>query len=134
MSGKTLKEERVPAPPDGGYGWIVLVASFFISFIIDGCMYSFGIVLPFIKDNFQETQEKINLLSSLNTGFLFCSGPIVAGLTNQLGIRPVVMGGAIVTALCYVGSAYSPSIYLVMVLYGVIGGLKFKLILKFQTT
>lgn len=28
MSGKSSKEERVPAPPDGGYGWVVLVASF----------------------------------------------------------------------------------------------------------
>lgn len=47
----------------------------------------------------------------------------MAGLTNQLGIRPVVMGGAIVTALCYVASAFSPSIYLVMISYGIIGGL-----------
>ncbi|RNA16714.1 monocarboxylate transporter 12-like [Brachionus plicatilis] len=134
MARKSLKEERVPAPPDGGYGWVVLVATFFIAFMVAGCMYSIGIILPDIKDHFKETQEKINLLSSLNTGFFFCSGPIVAGLANQLGIRPVVMGGAIVTALCYVASAYSSSVYLVMVLYGVIGGLKFKLILKFQTT
>ena len=37
-------------------------------------MYSIGIILPDIKDYFKETQEKVNLLSSLNTGFLFCSG------------------------------------------------------------
>ena len=28
MTGKGSKVERVPAPPDGGYGWIVLIASF----------------------------------------------------------------------------------------------------------
>ena len=46
----------------------------------------------------------------------------MSGLTAKLGIRPVVMGGAVITSLCYVLSAYSPSIYIIMVSYGVIGG------------
>ena len=85
-------------------------------------MYSFGIVLTDIKDYYGVSQEKANLLASLNTGFLFCSGPIVSGLSNQFGIRPVVMIGAIITSLMYVLSAYLPSIYYTMITYGVIGG------------
>ena len=50
-------------------------------------------------------------------------GPIVAGLSNQFGVRAVVMGGAIITSLCYVGCAFAPSIYYMMALYGVIGGI-----------
>ena len=49
-------------------------------------------------------------------------GPIVSGLSNQFGVRTVVMGGAIITSLCYVGCAFAPSIYYMMALYGVIGG------------
>ena len=45
-----------------------------ISFIIDGVMYSFGLVLARIQVEFEVTEEKTNWLSSLNTGFLFCSG------------------------------------------------------------
>ena len=37
-------------------------------------MYSFGIILGDIKTSFGVSQEKANLLASLNTGFLFCSG------------------------------------------------------------
>jgi MFS family permease len=33
------------------------------------------------------------------------------------------MGGAVVTALMYVASAFAPSIYLIMVTYGVVGGI-----------
>jgi len=53
---------------------------------------------------------------------LIIKGPIVSGLSNQFGVRTVVMGGAIITSLCYVGCAFAPSIYYMMALYGVIGG------------
>ena len=37
-------------------------------------MYSIGIVLGDIKKHYGVSQEIVNLLPSLNTGFLFCSG------------------------------------------------------------
>jgi MCP family monocarboxylic acid transporter-like MFS transporter 14 len=46
----------------------------------------------------------------------------VSSLANQFGIRPVVMVGAFVTALMYALSAFAPSIYYIMITYGVIGG------------
>jgi MFS family permease len=85
-------------------------------------MYSFGIILDEIKMNVAAEASTCNLLSSLNTGFLFCSGPIVAGLANQFGCRVVVMGGALVTAAMYIVTAFTSSVYVMMVAYGVIGG------------
>lgn len=93
---KKTSQTNVPKK-DGGYGWIVLFASFvcntqllilkltsqaseffflfkFVNFIMDGVMYSFGIILDEIKRTTQEKQEICNLLSGLNTGFLFSSG------------------------------------------------------------
>lgn len=35
-----------PTPPDGGWGWAVVFASFMINAIVDGFCYSFGILLP----------------------------------------------------------------------------------------
>ena len=86
-------------------------------------MYSFGLVLAEIKLEFNVTEEKTNWLNSLNTGFLFCSGPIVAGLANQFGCRVVVVGGAIVTSIMYAVTAFAPSVYVQMVSFGVIGGI-----------
>ncbi len=68
------EENYVSVAPDGGYGWVVLAASFFISFILDGIMYSFGVILQPIKAHYDATNEIANLLSCFNTGFLFCSG------------------------------------------------------------
>ena len=63
------------------------------------------------------------MIVSFNTGFLFCSGPIVAGLANQFGCRTVVMGGAVVTSLMYFLTVFAPNIYIIMVTYGIVGGL-----------
>ncbi len=37
-------------------------------------MYSFGVILDGIKADIHVNDETANLLSSFNTGFLFCSG------------------------------------------------------------
>ena len=39
-------------------------------------MYSFGIILTEIKNDFDATQGVVNLISALNTGFIFMSGMI----------------------------------------------------------
>ena len=93
-----------------------------MSFILDGVMYSFGLILSEIKKTTNTPDSQGNLLSSFNTGFLFCSGPIVAGLANQFGCRAVIICGAIVTSICYMLTVFSPSIYLMMIFYGIIGG------------
>lgn len=47
----------------------------------------------------------------------------MAGLANQFGCRTVVMGGGIVTSLMYISTVFSPSIYIIMITYGIIGGI-----------
>lgn len=94
-----------------------------ISFILDGVMYSFGNIYKEIKAFYGAPNDIAGLIYSFNTGFLFCSGPIVAGLANQFGCRTVVMGGAIVTSFMYFITVFAPNIYIIMATYGIIGGL-----------
>ena len=98
----------------------------FISFILDGIMYSFGLMVTKIKDHYEVDDAQANLLVSLNTGFLFCSGPIVAGLTNTFGCRSVIMVGSVVTAGLYFLCVLSPSIAPLWIMYGMVGGNSFR--------
>ena len=36
---KTVPLEEIPPPPDGGWGWVVCLASFMCNLILDGIAY-----------------------------------------------------------------------------------------------
>ena len=40
-----VAEVLAPAPPDGGWGWGIVAASFTCNLILDGIAYSFGVLL-----------------------------------------------------------------------------------------
>lgn len=52
-------------------------------------------------------------------------GPIVSGLTSQLGVRRVAMTGTIVLGLVFASCIFLPSIYYMIVLFGIIGSVAF---------
>lgn len=62
--------------------------------------------------------SRFETLASLNV-----LGPIVSGLTNKYGARIVVILGSIIAGLAFLLSIMSPNIYVMILLYGIIGGM-----------
>ena len=56
------------AAPDGGWGWMVVLSSFMVSFLVDGVCFTFGIFFPFFLDNFGESKGKTQILGSVLNG------------------------------------------------------------------
>ena len=52
----------------------------------------------------------------------FFAGPIVGGLVNRFGCRPVCMAGSLITCIAFSLSILSVNIPMLMLLYGVLGG------------
>ena len=49
-SSKPLNDDYA-SPPDGGWGWVVVAASFFCLCVLDGISYTFGMFLaPLMED------------------------------------------------------------------------------------
>ena len=78
-SGLHLEEDEsisdfIPTPPDGGWGWVIVISSLFCNIIVDGIGYSFGIFLPEFVAFFGESRSKVSLIGSLLCGTYLCAG------------------------------------------------------------
>uniref|UniRef100_A0A1B0GL20 Major facilitator superfamily (MFS) profile domain-containing protein n=2 Tax=Lutzomyia longipalpis TaxID=7200 RepID=A0A1B0GL20_LUTLO len=119
---------QVVVPPDGGWGWVVMMASFCCNIVVDGIIFSAGALLKPVKDEFDVTDAEVALVTSLLSGFYLMAGPFVSALANRWGFRPVTMMGATIGAIGFCTSYFATNIVHLYITYGVIGGIGFCLI------
>ena len=101
--------------PDGGWGWVVCCSCLFGNITMGGIFMSYGILLPSLKENFHQGTVIISFIGSVMTGLAFLLGPLVAILTNRLGLRPVFMMGSILSGLALLASTFSFNAYILCV-------------------
>ncbi|XP_028165845.1 monocarboxylate transporter 12 isoform X7 [Ostrinia furnacalis] len=118
----------LPPPPDGGYGWVVVFASFMCNLVVDGIAYTFGIFLPELVTYFGEGKGTVAWVGSLLSGVYLAAGPIVSALCNKFGCRAVCVAGSLVAATAFVLSTFSKSVTVMMITYGLLGGIGFGMI------
>ncbi|XP_055611555.1 monocarboxylate transporter 12-like [Uranotaenia lowii] len=68
-----MEESGLPTPPDGGWGWMVVLASFCIHIVTDGLTYSFGIFYVEFLDYFKEGKGYTAWIASILVGVTLCS-------------------------------------------------------------
>ncbi len=69
--------------PDGGWGWVVVAASFLVNMIADGVTFSFGILFIELQEEFQESKAATAGVVSLFHAVPLLSGPIASALTDR---------------------------------------------------
>lgn len=65
---------ELPQAPDGGWGWVIVLASVLANVIVDGITYTFGIFLPYFEESFHQPKSTIALAGSLQVGTYLCAG------------------------------------------------------------
>ncbi|XP_064470615.1 monocarboxylate transporter 12-like [Ornithodoros turicata] len=128
---ESLSEEgpiEVPSPPDGGYGWVVVFASFICFVIVDGIIFSFGIFLREFAHTFNESKSSTAWVASIQTGCYLLAGPVAAGLANAFGCRAVTIGGSILAATGFIAAVFAKNIVHLYITLGLLGGTGFGLI------
>ncbi|XP_065164222.1 uncharacterized protein [Atheta coriaria] len=114
-----LAESR---PPDGGWGWVVVVASFVVNLIADGVTLSFGVIFVEFKTYFGESLGKTAWIGSVFMAMPLLSGPIASFLTDRYGCRRVTIIGSILASTGFVISSMANSMEILFITFGVLAG------------
>jgi len=85
------EEEGPPPPPDGGWGWVIVGASFLCNMVLDGIGYSFGILLEPLMEHYGQGKGMIAMVGSILAGAIMLVGPISSTLVNKFGPRLVLL-------------------------------------------
>ena len=121
--GSSLEEQfSEPQPPDGGWGWVVVVAAFVTNLIADGVTFTFGIIYVDLLRYFGEGKSKTAWIGGLFMSMPLISGPIASYLTDRFGCRRVCMFGSVLSAFGFVVSSYAESIELLIFTFGIVSG------------
>lgn len=99
-------------PPEGGFGWLVVVAATWCNGSIFGIQNSFGILhMMLVKDhanpNDHTTQFRVAWVGALAMGMIFFCSPVVSMFTDHFGCRKTAVGGATVAFIGLLSSAFA---------------------------
>ncbi|XP_076058903.1 monocarboxylate transporter 1 isoform X2 [Oratosquilla oratoria] len=128
QEGQVTSIPGLPTPPDGGWGWVVVFASFMIHVIADGFTYTFGILYVQLLNYYRNSKSTTSWIASILVGVTLGSGPISGMLVNKFGCRLVTIVGAVLASLCLFLSVYASTIVMLYVTIGLGCGLGFGLI------
>ncbi|KAL0134602.1 hypothetical protein PUN28_001417 [Cardiocondyla obscurior] len=119
---KNEKAEEELVPPDGGWGWLVLLAAVMVNFLIPGTIKSFGVLFVEFLDVFNASPAAAAWIPSL-CYFLYSSlGPLSSVLSVKYSYRTVTLIGGAFAAAGMMLSYFASSVAFLCVSYGVLVG------------
>eukprot|EP00118_Oscarella_pearsei_P015056 m.133073 g.133073 ORF g.133073 m.133073 type:complete len:514 (+) comp38100_c0_seq1:50-1591(+) len=125
---------------DTGWSWVVVAASFILTFVLIGVTSSFGVIYVPLLTLYSGQNESSNSTggcssnetSSIsgqtawigNTATLltFSLGPFAAALANRWGVRPIVLTGAILFTLGILLTSLTNKMWQAFLTYGILTG------------
>ncbi|OQR75889.1 hypothetical protein BIW11_08132 [Tropilaelaps mercedesae] len=120
-SGGAGRRKMRRPPPDGGWGWMVVFASFAVNLISDGVSLSFGLFLPDLTSYFAVGKGHAAWVASLFLSMPLLAGPVASWLTDRYGCRRVCIAGSVLAALGFFFSFFSDSLALLYVTFSLAG-------------
>ncbi|XP_050994181.1 monocarboxylate transporter 10 [Labeo rohita] len=122
------EKEKAPQefePPEGGWGWVVMLASMWCNGSVFGIQNAFGILFvallnKFGSDKDEDLQFRTAWVGSLSMGMIFFCSPIVSVFTDLFGCRITAVGGAAVACVGLLASSFVESLGPLYFTYGIV--------------
>uniref|UniRef100_A0A3P9LIB6 Solute carrier family 16 member 5a n=1 Tax=Oryzias latipes TaxID=8090 RepID=A0A3P9LIB6_ORYLA len=118
-------EAAADTGPDGGWGWVVLVATIMVLALTLGFPSCVGIFYTDLQNEFHATNSETSWVPSIMTSVLHAGGPFCSVLVEKVGCRATVMLGGVLSGVGMAASSFTRSITELYITAGVITGLGF---------
>ncbi|XP_063827800.1 monocarboxylate transporter 6-like [Ostrinia nubilalis] len=119
---------QISVPQEGGWGWVVVFAAFWIMFILDGVSFTFGSLLSDMTADLGMADSLVALINSVAVALYFIAGPLASAFINRFGFRACVMSGSVICAFSLFFSYFSTNYASLVIFYGVCAGFGYCLI------
>lgn len=107
---------------DGGYGWAVVFAVFFVHVVIIGNLFSFGVFFATYNDTFSASQGSIAWIGSIGAFLMSALAHFSGALGDYWGNDKVVCLGGILVGIGYFLASYSTELWHLYFTQGLIAG------------
>nr|XP_046228431.1 monocarboxylate transporter 10 [Scatophagus argus] len=119
------EEEDEFVHPEGGWGWLVMLAAMWCNGSVFGIQNAFGILfLSLLREFGSEHDDDLRFrtawVGSLSMGMIFFCSPIVSVFTDILGCRITAVGGAAVGLVGLLASSFVTSLGPMYFTYGIV--------------
>lgn len=114
-------------PPNGGYGWVVVAASFVIHLLVLGNIYSFGVLFPIYIDVFHQSQGAVAWVGSISAGLMTGLGSYSGAWADQFGNSRVIFVGGILVSVGFFLASFSTELWHLYLTQGFIAGVGYSL-------
>ncbi|XP_056131176.1 monocarboxylate transporter 1-like [Lampris incognitus] len=110
-------------PPEGGWGWAVVMGAF----VSIGFSYAFPkSITVFFKEIeviFEATPSEVSWISSIMLAVMYAGGPISSILVNRFGSRPIILLGGCLSGAGLISASFCNTVQQLYFFIGVVGGL-----------
>ncbi|TRY85243.1 hypothetical protein DNTS_009280, partial [Danionella cerebrum] len=118
---------RSAHPPDGGYGWFIVLSTFLVFGLTFGVIKSFGVFFVEIHHYFATSATASSWITSISVATVHFGAPVGSALSACFGHRPVVMAGGLLSSAGLLAGSYAQSLLQLYITVGFITGFGYAL-------
>ncbi|XP_039253946.2 monocarboxylate transporter 5-like isoform X1 [Styela clava] len=123
-----VDRKKYVEPPDGGWGWVIVLAVWIDNVLVLGMLKSMGVLYPEFKAEFSEYDSAtVSWINSISLSMRATAAPLSAALSNRFEERRVVAVGAVFVVIGLIISQFAQSPYFLYASLGCVTGFGFAL-------
>ncbi|XP_052068972.1 monocarboxylate transporter 12-like [Mytilus californianus] len=123
-SVKSIRENNADGDQKAysGRRWMIVFSAFVINIIVDGCLFSFGVIYVQFLEEFKETRSNTAWIGSMLDSAPMLFGPVASMITKRIGFRKATIFGGLIGFSGFIASTFVNSIEALCLTFGLIAG------------